>query len=480
MTLQPKILFVDLDGTLIKTDMLLESFLFQAKEQPTQLLRSALALAKGKAQFKAKLAEGFEFSPENLPYCPEVLEYVRTRRAEGAKVVLATASNSGIAQQISAHLDCFDAVLASDEHNNLKSERKLLAMRQYANGAPFEYIGNSADDLPVWEAAATAKCAHPDRAAKGWFGTRLQEGDLTRSAEQVGGVTTFVKAARLHQWLKNVLVFVPLLASHKVLDLPSLMQSIVAFIAFGLCASAIYLVNDLLDLESDRAHPRKRSRPFAAGSLSLLTGIAATPGLLLLSLVLSLVFLPPLFTLCLGGYLALTLAYSFSLKKKMAVDVIVLASLYTSRILAGAAAISTAPSFWLLAFSMFIFLGLALVKRYAELNILLLANKEKVSGRNYLVSDMSVVMTLGTASGMMSILVLALYINSPEVKLLYPNPVALWAICPILLYWITRIWMVTQRGGMHDDPVVYAMKDNVSRLTFVVAAIAVIAGSIRI
>jgi 4-hydroxybenzoate polyprenyltransferase len=263
----------------------------------------------------------------------------------------------------------------------------------------------------------------------------------------------------VHQWLKNLLVFVPLLAAHRVLD--STLLAVLAFAAFSLCASGVYLLNDLLDLKSDRRHHSKRNRPLAAGKLPLLGGLLAAPVLTLAAFAVALA-VSPLFALVLGGYWLTTLAYSLQLKRKVMLDVLLLAALYTARIIGGAVAIMVEPSFWLLAFSMFMFLSLALLKRYTELAALLADGRDKASGRGYRVDDLPLLQSFGAASGYGAVLVLALYINSPESLELYTRPYALWLLCPMLLYWISRAWFVAHRGEMHDDPVVYAATDRFS------------------
>ncbi|MDR3426435.1 MULTISPECIES: UbiA family prenyltransferase [Silvimonas] len=474
---RPRYLFVDLDGTLVHTDMLVESMLFQIKRSVWTFFRVILWLFGGKAELKQKLANGFEFNPALLPYDAAVIKYVTECRAAGVQVWLATASDERIAAAVAKHLNLFDGVLASGNGVNVSSTRKLDAIQKVVGQRGFEYIGNSRDDVAIWAVAERAQCVRPDGAARAWF--MRTKGEVLEMLDGLPHRTmwqSFVRAARVHQWLKNVLVFVPLLVSHRLLDLHSVAAGVVTFVAFGLCASSIYLVNDLLDLESDRLHPRKRNRPFASGELPLWIGFAAVPVLLFIGLVAGAIISPALLGVLLG-YLVLTSAYSFSFKGKMAVDVVLLASLYTIRIIAGAAAIGVQPSFWLLAFSMFIFLGLALVKRYSELLALEEAGRDKVSGRNYLVADRMVVMAMGVGSCLLSVLVLALYINSPEVAPLYATPQILWGLCPLLMFWVCRLWLMANRGLVHDDPVVFAVRDRVSQLTVLTGSIIIAVGA---
>jgi 4-hydroxybenzoate polyprenyltransferase len=275
---------------------------------------------------------------------------------------------------------------------------------------------------------------------------------------------------RIHQWAKNGLIFVPLAASHRLQEAHVLGDGILAFLAFSLCASSVYLLNDMLDLAADREHHSKCNRPFASGQLSLLFGLIAAP-LLIVAALLICTLLPAKFLAVLAAYYVATLAYSFGLKRVVMIDVLALAGLYTVRIVAGAAATDIPLSFWLLMFAIFIFLSLAIVKRYAELYVMRQQGKLKAKGRGYQVEDIALLQSLGTASGYLSILVLALYVNSPDISHLYHYPKLVWALVPVMLYWISRIWMQTHRGQMHDDPLVYALKDKVSLLTGVVAAL---------
>jgi 4-hydroxybenzoate polyprenyltransferase len=285
-----------------------------------------------------------------------------------------------------------------------------------------------------------------------------------------GGIKVVAKALRVHQWAKNGLIFVPVAASHKLGDAAVLGHSLLAFLAFSLCASSVYLLNDMLDLEADRQHHSKCHRPFAAGQLGLLFGLIAAP--LLLAVALAIAYVLPLkFLAVLGAYYVATLAYSFGLKRVVMIDVLALAGLYTVRIVAGAAATAIPLSFWLLMFAVFIFLSLAIVKRYAELHAMRQQGKLKAKGRGYQVEDIALLQSLGTAAGYLSILVLALYVNSPDISHLYRHPKLAWGLVPIMLYWISRIWMQTHRGQMHDDPLVFALKDKVSLVTGLAAAV---------
>jgi 4-hydroxybenzoate polyprenyltransferase len=277
--------------------------------------------------------------------------------------------------------------------------------------------------------------------------------------------------------MKNLLLFVPILAAHQVADGTTWAALLLAFASFSLCASSVYIFNDLLDLESDRAHPRKRHRPFASGAVPVLTGVVAGTLLLAVSLAFA-TRLQPGFHAWLGVYFLLTCAYSWVLKRLMLVDCVSLAALYTVRIVAGAAAVGLALSFWLLAFSVFLFLSLAFVKRYAELEVQVLSGKTKAHGRGYYTSDAPLIQTLGVTAGYGAVLVLALYLNSDAVLRLYRTPEVVWGAVPVLLFWISWMWMKAHRGQMHDDPLVFAVKDKVSLVTGAVFAAVVLAGTV--
>lgn len=459
-----KPLVVDLDGTLLKSDMLLETALVFLHKQPTRFYLPLLWLWRGgKVQLKANLAENVFVDVAHLPFNQAILDWLREEKSQGRSLVLATATHRLYAEKIGEHLGIFDRILATDQ-KNLSAERKRDALVDIFGAGGFDYVGNSSDDLAVWKAADAAIVVDPE------LGVAQRAGALTNDVKVMetrkGVARAWLKQLRVHQWLKNLLIFVPLVAAHKINSLPLLFDAIVAFFLFSLCASSVYLLNDLLDLNEDRAHPRKRFRPFAAGTLSIKSGILVFPLLLLTAIVGSYILLPPSFSVGLAFYYLMTLAYSLFLKRMVIVDVVVLAALYTIRIIAGVLATGLEPTFWMLAFSMFMFLSLALVKRFAELRaVQAKGGNEKISGRGYYSSDLEMLSSLGAASGYLSVMVLALYIQDMPVLHLYSHPQLIWLACPLLLYWISRTWMLTHRGLMHDDPVVFAIKDRVSLLT---------------
>jgi 4-hydroxybenzoate polyprenyltransferase len=461
-------LCVDLDGTLVRSDLLVESIFALLKRNVLYLFLLPLWLLKGKAFFKQQIAERTELDVTVLPYQAALLDYLRGQRANRRRLILATASNIKIAQQIASHLDLFDQVLASGPTVNLSGQRKLERLRAAFGEKGFDYVGNARVDLKIWPYARQAILVSPKRRLHTAC-SRLAPVERVFD-EKTGGIRAYLEAMRLHQWLKNVLVFVPLAAAHQIGDPQLLLQAVLALLAFGLCASGVYLLNDLLDLPADRHHPRKRNRPFAAGTVPILHGTLLIPVLLLLAVGIAWL-LPAEFLSVLVIYYLATLSYSLWLKQVVLLDVLVLAGLYTIRIIAGGAAVSIFPSFWLLAFSMFLFLSLAMIKRYSELRDLQDKGHQKTRGRDYQVTDLSTLISLGSSSGYLAVLVLALYINSADVRELYTRPEGIWLLCPVMLYWVSRMWLVTQRGGMHDDPVIFALKDPISQWLGVLGAI---------
>ena len=448
-------LCVDLDGTLIRSDTLHEALLLLAKGSPFALSALPVWLAGGKANLKHLVAERVELHSPSLPYCEDVLDLIREAREQHRPVVLVTAAPARIANAVAETLGLFDDVLTSDAMLNLSRHRKADALVDRYGSRGFDYVGNSTDDLPVFEHCRRAFLVSSNAQLRRAAGRRNK--DVTFVDRRSGGVRTWMKALRVHQWLKNLLIFVPLLASGRFRDLELLAQAALAFASFSLFASAVYVVNDMVDLQSDRLHRTKRMRPFASGALPLSAGVAAAPVLVIAALGLALL-LPALFLATLLGYALATTLYSFALKRQVIVDVMLLAGLYTMRILAGSAATDIRPSFWLLAFSTFIFLCLAMTKRYSELREAIDQDKT-LSGRGYLPSDLPVVLALGSASGFVSVLILALYTQSLVVPELYPAPEWIWLVPPLLLYWVARLWLKAGRGEIDDDPVLFAARD---------------------
>ncbi len=457
-------LFVDLDGTLIKTDLLIESAFFLLKKQPWMLFAMLYWLVFGKARLKEEIAIRSALDFSVLPLQKEFVEFLHNEAKHGRALYLATASDRRLAEPVAERLGIFKQVLASDGHNNLKGARKLEAILACCNGSAFDYAGNARVDLAIWAKARRAIIVNPDNgviAVARKCGYEIQQvfDDRPPIAK------TWIRAFRIHQWAKNVLLGVPILTAH-AFNFSAIAEIAAAFTAFGLVASANYLLNDLLDLVSDRHHPRKCKRPFAAGDLGLASGILAM--IILFSTGFGLAAqLSGHFLFTLLAYLGLTLSYSFYFKTVTLMDVLMLASLYTIRIVAGAYAIAVPLSSWLLGFSMFVFLSLALVKRCTELMAMQRLSRETMKGRDYRVSDYPMLSAMGVAAGYISILVLALFISSPETASKYTYPVLLWLLCPLMAYWVSRLWLKTSRGEMHDDPLVFSLKDSASWIVFI-------------
>ena len=468
-----KPLCVDCDGTLIATDLLYEAFFLLLKQYPIGLLLLPFWLIKGKVYLKERLAEHVVFDWSTLPYRQELIEVINNARGQGRQTVLATASPRAWADGIANYLACFDTVVATEQGINLSGQNKAKHLVRLFGEKNFDYAGDAHVDLAVWQHAAGAIVVSSNakliRESSAKVANNSQDINIQIIKPKSANFLVYLRALRVHQWLKNMLVIVPLLAAHQANVLQGLLQVTYAFFAFSLCASAVYVLNDLLDLESDRQHIRKRKRPFAAGSIPLWQGMLMVPALLAIAFAIA-AMLPKQFILVLAAYFVMTLAYSIRLKKQVIVDVMLLAGLYTMRIIAGAAATQITPSFWLLAFSMFIFLSLAMVKRYSELLITLQNNKQEAAGRGYAVSDLPVLMSIGVSSGIGSVLVLALYLNNPETNKMYPSTMWLWLMPPLLLYWVARMWMKTQRGQVDDDPVVFAARDWQSLVVLLLSA----------
>jgi 4-hydroxybenzoate polyprenyltransferase/phosphoserine phosphatase len=451
-------LVVDLDGTLIRSDLLVESAFAYLAHHPSGIGKLLAALLRGKAALKAHIAAVTEIDAAHLPYDPRVLELIGEARAAGRPVYLASASNERYVGAVAAHLDLFDGWFASSAFENLSSAAKAARLVEAIGQRGFDYIGNDAADLAVWPTARQRIAVHPSAAVQ----RKLLALDPAAVILRRDGsrLRSWVKLLRVHQWAKNALVFVPLVTSQHF-DLASLGEAVAAFFVFSLAASGIYLINDLVDLDADRQHRTKKHRPLAAGTIRILDAMAIAP-VLVTAAVAGAFLLAPWFGAVLLGYVALTTAYTFVLKRKMIIDVVTLAMLYTLRVVGGATAIAVPMSEWLLAFSMFVFVSLALIKRYTELAGRLDANMSDPTNRNYRKVDLDIVAALAAASGFNAVTVFTLYISSETVRRLYDHPWVLWLICPILMYWIGRILMLAHRRHVDEDPILFAVKDRVS------------------
>ncbi len=463
-------LVVDLDGTLIHSDLLHESLFAFVLKNPTSIFLPFKWLAKGKPNLKKHLAQVTEIDVANLPYDQRVIKLIKSERQKGRKIILATSSHIVYAKQIAEHLKLFDYVFATESDINLSAQNKCdKLVKEFGEGG-FDYAGNSCDDLAVWKKSRAAIVVNASKC-------------LVKKAQALGNVEQIIpfpknifkvwaKALRLHQWVKNCLIFVPLLASHELGQDDLLFNGALAFLFFGCCASHVYLFNDLVDLKNDRHHATKRFRPLASGLISATSSLTMSFVLLLIAFVGSFYFLPPRFGLSLVIYCILTLTYSLVFKRLVMLDIVILAVLYTMRIIAGAFVFDKPLTFWMLAFSMFIFLSLSLVKRYAELyDQRAQSGKEKTNARGYLLGDLEMLSSFGASSGYLSVMILALYLQDELTISLYSHPQIIWFACPLLLYWISRVWMLTHRGQIHDDPVVFAIKDKVSWLIGVMMAV---------
>ncbi len=471
-------LVLDLDGTLVAGDTLAETALQLLATRPVALLRALAGGRAGRAVLKQRIARDAGLDPASLAYRGDMLALAGQARREGRHVVLATAADAGVAHAVAGHLALFDEVIASDGHTNLKGAAKAAALAARFGVRGFDYAGDAAADLPVWAQARRALVVAPSAALLARARAVCADVVVVGASPSRGARLRLVaRAMRLHQWAKNLLVFVPVLAAHQLAG-GRPVKATLGFLAFSLCASSVYLLNDLLDLPHDRLHPTKRRRPFASGALPLSWGPGLT-GLLLAGALLAASALPAGFLAMLAAYYVSTLAYSFVLKRRAVWDVVALAGLYTLRIFAGAAATDIPISPWLLAFSLFLFFCLAVVKRLTELVLFVRAGgTEGLSGRGYRAEDLDMLRSMAASSGYMAVLVMALYVNGNEVASLYHHPSVLWALCPILLFWVSRLLMLSNRGQMNDDPVVFALRDRVSLMAGVAGLAAILAATL--
>ena len=472
-------LCVDLDGTLVKSDTLIDSILALVRQHPRSILLFPSWLAQGKAAFKLHVAQAVHLDVTVLPYNKPLLEFLFHQHAQGRRIFLATAADRSLAERVAQHYPIFDGVLASDGSNNLAGKNKLKAFRERF-GDQFSYIGNARPDMSILMACVDPMVANPNRS----LSSGLRSVGIRPTHSFVDAATplrAWLKAIRLHQWAKNTLIFLPLLLAHvwrTSHPRGPILGAFLTFLSFGLCASATYIVNDLLDLEADRRHHSKQRRPFAAGDLSALDGVVVALTFLLISF--SLAFALPVlayFGSPLGAphsmvnwlalYAVTTTAYSLALKRIVLVDVIILSGLYTVRILAGSAATGIPISTWLGGFSVFFFLSLAFVKRFSELEGLRLREVNPSNGRGYLISDIEQLRSFGTASAYASVVVLTLYISNLDTYL-YKHSGRLWLLLPVLLLWVSQLWLLASRGELNEDPVVYAITDKRSVLLGVI------------
>ena len=472
MSLEPHLspdppLCVDLDHTLLKIDLLYESVFLLLKRSPFSFLSVPFWILKGRSYLKRRVAEQIVFEVAHLPYRKDLVEHLRAEQQRGRRLVLVTAADELIAQKIQEHLQIFSQVIASNGLVNMKGAAKAEQLQRRFGKSQFDYAGDSRADLEVWRWARRAIVVSNSERF-------IATVNALSPVEKVfpkgnGQLRAIIRASRPHQWAKNLLVFVPVVTAHRLRDVKALFDGSIAFLSFCLIASCVYLLNDILDLQSDRAHWLKCSRGLASGQLSILTAVALSA--VLLSGAIALGLLSGLtFIAILAIYLCSNIAYSLWWKRVVMLDVVVLACFYALRLLAGGAATKIAISDWLLAFAVFFFFCLAIVKRYSELRGQITLQLPEAAGRGYRQGDLDAIGTFGVASGMIAVLIIILYVMSPDVRVLYQHPTLLLLLCPLFLYWITRLWVKTRRGEMPQDPLTFALTDRVSYLTGLLAA----------
>lgn len=470
-------LCVDLDGTLLKTDTLLELAVRVLKQSPWLVVLLPIWLLAGKHVLKRNLSQRYVLDPALLPVNKDFLAYLHTEHRQGRPLYLVTGAHETVARHIAEHYGLFTDVFATNDSGNLTGKRKAAQLVERFGAKQFAYAGNDGVDYPVWEQAGECVLVNASPTVAARANQRFAfagQFDLRSPLS----LKVLLKAVRLHQWAKNALIFVPLLAAHELLDPFRITQTLLAFLAFGCCASFSYIINDIGDLDADRKHHSKFRRPFASGILSIPAGLAIAAGLIATTVLLS-ISLSTAFIVTLVVYFITTNLYTLRLKYIPILDVAILAGLYTLRVIAGGFSAQAPISFWLLAFSCFIFFSLAIVKRVSELLNVQAENDDVVICRGYWTSDIPVLTSLGTASALMSVLVLALYINNPDIMELYASPRYLWLVCPVMALWLGRVWLITGRGQMHDDPVVFALRDRISWLLFGAAGVFMVIGAVH-
>jgi 4-hydroxybenzoate polyprenyltransferase len=461
-------LCVSCERALLKTNIFQEAIFLLVKRNPLHIFMLPIWFIRGRSALVQQVSEEIQIDWRTVPLRERVVESIRAAHAANRRIFLLTSMPETWASDLSAELAYSKTNFICDPPAEGPAENTESRLSGLFGSHGYDYIGDGRGDLPVCKSARRTVIVASDRTTI----ARAKENSPVESVipKDRAGALTFLKMIRVHQWLKNSLIWVPLLAAHKLTSLRSIGVAAVGFLAFSFCASSVYVLNDLLDVESDRQHFRKRNRPIAAGQIpvnqALIIGLLLFVAATWLALSVS-----GLFALTLGIYFVMTSAYSLRLKRQVIVDVMLLAALYTIRVVAGAVATTVAPSFWLLAFSMFLFLSLAVVKRYSEMLVTLAQEKQYASGRGYSVEDMPVLLSLGISAGIAAIVVLALYINDPVTNKLYPQTIWLWPVPPLMLYWVSRVWMKAHRGEMHDDPVVFAMRDWQSLVTVVLGGL---------
>ena len=467
---------VDLDGTIIRSDTLIESLLRLIISSKIYLFYLPLWILNGKASFKKKISEKVTLNYKLLPYEKELIDFLRLEKAGGRKIILATGAHKSIANMVSKHLDLFDEIYATDSENLTGTKKADVLVKKFGHQG-FDYAGNASADLHIWKVCRAAIAVNTSpRVLKKLTNIKPQTLDITFIKDNFffKRISIIMQAIRIKQWVKNSLIFVPLILSQAYVDSQNIFYSILAFMAFSLCASSAYLINDLVDLDSDRQHQYKKFRPFAFGSMSLLNGFILAAGLLFIGFFIGSI-LNSSFILILTAYYLLTVLYSLALKKLVLIDIFCLATLFTSRILAGGAAIEIELSNWLLMFSFFIFLSLAILKRYIDADLENLNNKNREelvsAGRGYVIADLAPLLALGISCGLISLLIFLFYITDPLVIVQYKSPEFLWIIAIALAYWISNLWILANRNLISEDPISFALKEKNSLIAIAVIII---------
>ena len=462
-------LYVDLDGSLLRGDSLHEACV-RLLIKPNKFWAVGLSLLRGKAAFKQKVMETVELPAASLPYRHDFIEWLKIQKSTGRRLILATGADLEIATRIAAHLNLFDDILASDGKTNITGKNKLDVIRVHAGNQPFAYAGNASVDLVIWnECASAILVGEGTKYEKKIISSVLIEKQFP---DEVNSPVKVLKLMRPHQWVKNILIFLPAAAAHQLTSMPVIKADLALFAAFSLCASGVYAANDLLDLSSDRQHSHKHNRPLASGAVTIPLGLLLAIVLPIAGLIIATLTVGWSATAMVGSYWLITTYYSLSGKRVPLLDVFLLAGLYTFRAVAGSLPITSGMSEWMAAFLLFLFFSLACLKRFSELLNLPANQNQKIAGRGYIREDYLLMALLGIGSAFATTLVVCLYAASPVVTGLYAKPFYLMSIAPLVLFGLARFWLQAWRGELHNDPVVHALKDRISYLLLLLCVIA--------
>ncbi len=459
----------DLDHTLIHTDLLYEQFLIAVKKNPLVIFTIFFILLKGKLALKKYFSEIAPIHAEDLPYNEQVLEKVRQFKKQGISCFLVSASWHTEVSKIANYLGFFNSAFGSNESVNLKGINKLKLIQEQWGHQQWAYVGDSNSDLSIWKKANLAISVNASASTVSKLKSLNNNHEIIHTQKNI--FVSFFKAIRIHQWVKNILVFIPIILAHRIFETDLLTKSFLAFILFSFCASSIYLLNDLFDLSADRRHQKKKSRPLASGDFPIPAGI-------FFFFVFSVASLLTAFTIdekvgmTLLLYFILNLLYTFKFKSTMILDVILLAVMYNLRILFGGELTHIPISHWLLSFSIFFFLGLAFIKRYSEL--IKHSESSKKNNRAYVSEDRGMIAMLGVSCSLLSVFVFSMYLSSDSVRILYQKQNNLWALTPILVYWLSRTWLLTYRGQVDDDPVAFAIKDKTTYFVGILSLLVIV------